>query len=194
VSQFLHFYFLTYQPHILALWSKNLIDVDKSLQSFFTGCNEAGPSACPFYATTPEAIRQNLTNLYTSIRLNPLPIKTENTYGLLDETTLRGVVFQALYSPYAYFPRLAGALADLAQGNGTTVFEMDHPVEPLFKCDCGTGKEQLVRELADALPAIMCNDGAEVPEDLESSTKYFEMMTSSSEWGDLWSALRLGCV
>ena len=135
-----------------------------------------------------------MTNLYTSIRSNPLPIKTENTYGLLDETTLRGVVVQALYSPYVHFPRLAGALADLAQGNGTTVFEMAHPVEPLFKCDCGTAEEQLVRELADGLPAIMCNDGADVPEDLESSTKYFEMMTSSSEWGDLWSALRLSCV
>jgi len=143
----------------------------------------------------PEAIRQNLTNLYTSIRSNPLPIKTENTYGLLDEMTLRGVVFQALYSPYAYFPRLAGALADLAQGNGTTIFEMAHPVEPLFKCDCGTAKEQLVRELVDhATIAIMCNDGAEVPDDLESSTKYFEMMANSSEWGDIWSSARLGCV
>jgi len=119
---------------------------------------------------------------------------TQSTYGLLDEITLRSVVFRALYSPYGYFSRLADALADLAQGNGTKAFEMAHPVEPMFKCDCGTAKEQLVREWLDATIAIMCNDGAEVPEDLESSTKYFEMMTNSSEWGDVWSSARLGCV
>jgi len=170
------------------------MDADKSLQSFFTGCNEAGLSACPFYAPSPEAIRQNLTNLYTSLRSNPLPIKTGNTYGLLDETTLRMLVFQALYSPYAYFPRLADALADLAQGNGVKAFEMAHPVEPLFKCDCGTTNKQRVWGLLDTNLAIICNDGAEVPEDLESSTKYFEIMTKSSEWGDIWSSARLGCA
>jgi len=178
------------------LWSNNLLDTDKTLQTFFTGCYEAGPLECPFYAPSPEAIRQNLTNLYDSVRAKPIAIKTRNTYGVLDYNHIRTVIFASLYSPYALFPIVGKALAELAGGDGTSLFELVNPPQPQYDCSCDSSKEEERKwaEVTDASATILCNDGADIPGDLESSRKYFEEMAKKSEWGDIWSSIRLGCV
>ena len=84
-----------------ALWSKNLLDTDKTLETFLTGCVEAGPEDCAFWAPTPEEINNNLTALYDSLRARPLPIKTDQTYGVLEYGHLKAFVLAALYVPTA---------------------------------------------------------------------------------------------
>ncbi|KAF8646017.1 hypothetical protein AX16_007442 [Volvariella volvacea WC 439] len=106
------------EDYYAALWSNNLIDADKVQQSFFDGCYEAGPIDCPFWAHSPEAIASNLTALYNRLRVDPVPVITPRSYGLVDYSNLRAAVFRSLYSPYVYFKSLAKALADLANGDG----------------------------------------------------------------------------
>lgn len=93
------------------------------MQPFFDGCGAAGPYDCPFYAPTPEDISRNLTALYNAIRNKPVPVRTKESYGLVDYSRLRLAVFGSLYSPFATFPVLARALADLAAGDGRLLFE-----------------------------------------------------------------------
>lgn len=183
-------------PHVInpfssALWSKNLLDTDKAMDSFFTGCAEAGPHGCPFWAPTPDDIYRNLTKLYDNLRSHPRAIKTETKYGIIDYSLLRAVVFSALYSPYASFKFLADGLADLAAGKGAVIFDKVSP--PPYQCKCDPSKG-LFDGVIDAQTAILCNDGDDVPGDLKSSEDYFKAVIEGSSWSDIWARIRLGCV
>jgi hypothetical protein len=168
-----------------ALWSHNLLDIDKTMESFYTGCADAGPDRCAFWAPSPDNIRQNLTNLYASISVQPVPVKTGNSYDYIDYKMLHTLVFNSLYSPFALYRDLAQGLAELAAGNGTTVFKLITPE------DSTKGLEQ---NTAEAFVAIRCHDGAKVLADLKSAQKHFEMMSDASEFGNTWAKIRVGCA
>ena len=186
-----HLNFMYSALFYIALLSNSLLDADKTMESFYTGCADAGPNRCAFWAPSPDDIRQNLTNLYDSISVQPIPVKTGNTYGYVDYQMLHVFVFTCLYSPFARFRRLAQGLADLAAGNGTIVLKAVIPAP--FECsrDPSKGLEQ---NLLEALTAIFCNDGANVPADLHSAQKHFEMMSNASEFGNIWAFTRVRCV
>jgi len=177
----------------IAQWRTNLLDVDKALGTFFTGCFEAGPEGCAFYAESPEAIQQNLTNIFESLRAQPIPIKTDSTYGILDHTTVRIAMFSALSSPYALFPVIAQGLAQLATGNGTSLFQLLNPPGSQFQCSCDP-EAHADDQVADVSTAITCNDGDEVPTDLNSAKEYYDEMINLTDWADLWVGVRLSCV
>lgn len=147
------------------------------MESFFTGCVNAGPEGCPFWAPTAANICQNLTSLYDSLRSWPRPMKTDTGYGLLDYSMLRGFVFLSLYSPYRFFLPLAHSLAEPAFGNGTTLFQLASQYSPTpFQCSYDP-TERMFDVVDDALSAIACNDGDDVPADLVSSQgvlQYFD--------------------
>ena len=170
----------------IALWSNNLIDTDKTMESFYTGCADAGPDRCAFWAPSSDDIRQNLTNLYNSIRVQPVPVKTGNTYGYVDYKILHFSVFRSLYSPFASYRHLAQGLADLAAGDGTFILKATTPAP--FECsrDSSKGLKQNGRE---AEIAILCNDGVDIPADLRSAQKHYEMMSNVSEFGNLWASI-----
>ena len=161
------------------------------MESFYTGCADAGPDRCAFWAPFPDDIRQNLTNLYDSISVQPIPVKTGNTYGYVDYKMLHSFVFDCLYSPFATYRRLAQGLADLAAGNGTIVLKAMALVP--FECskDSSKGLEQ---NNIEAQMAILCNDGANIPADLHSAQKHFEMMSNASEFGNIWAFIRVRCA
>ncbi|PPQ95837.1 hypothetical protein CVT26_015967 [Gymnopilus dilepis] len=179
------------EDYYATLWSKNLLDTDKTLETFLTGCVEAGPEDCAFWAPTPKDINNNLTTLYDSLRSRPLPIKTDQTYGVLEYGHLKAFVLAALYSPYALYPALAQALARLAAGDGSLLFSFLFP--PPYQCACGPS-EAPYDNLREAQISILCNDGDDVPDDLESSQKYFEELYESSDWAEMWARIRLDCV
>jgi len=165
------------------------------MDTFFSGCFNAGPSSCAFHALSAGEIRQNLINLSDRLSANPIPVKTNSTYGVFDYASLRIVLFGALALPYAYFPLLAQGLADLKAGNAELLFQALNPPGSQFQCSCDpNAQEHAGDSVPDAQLAIVCNDGDAIPADLESSQKYFAMMTQSSDWADVWSATRLNCV
>lgn len=173
------------------LWSNNLLDTDKAMQFFFKTCADAGPLGCPFYAPTPEAVQRNLTKLYDSVRAKPVPVRTETSYGLLDYNLLRLAVFASLYSPYVTFLPLATGLSQLAAGDATLLFQALQP--PPFQCPSQL-PENAFNVIPDAQSAILCNDGKDIPGDLDSSEQYFKMITESSQWGELWASIRFSCI
>jgi len=174
-----------------ALWSNNLLDTNKVMESFYTGCADAGPFMCPFWASSPDDIERNLTALYDSLRSRPLPVKTTTSYGVFDYDLLRTIVFGSLYSPYASFPTLSRGLAELAAGNPQQLFEWAMP--PPFECSCESS-ERAFAPVRDSQAAVLCNDGDDVPDDLKSTEEYFEMLTKASSWGDIWARIRMGCM
>lgn len=155
------------------------------MESFYNGCADAGPDRCAFWAPSPDDIRRNLTNLYDSLSVQPVPAQTGNTYGYVDHKMLHSLVFSSLYFPFATFRPLAQGLAELAAGDGTTIFKMATPSS--FEC---SSKE--IEEYSG--DAIMCNDGAVAPADMPSAIKHFEMMSNASEFGNGWAKIRVGCA
>jgi pimeloyl-ACP methyl ester carboxylesterase len=174
------------ENYFATLWSNNLLDADKAMETFYTECADAGPDGCAFWAPSPNDIRQNLTILYNSISVQPVPVKTGNKYGYVDHRMLHGWIFTALYSPFATYRLLAQSLAELATGNGTIVFDLSTP-SPF---DCSGELPQNI----EAQTAILCNDGASVPSDLQSTQKHFEMMSNTSEFGNLLASIRTRCA
>ena len=162
------------------------------MESFYTGCADAGPDRCAFWAPSPDYIRQNLTNLYHSIRVQPVPVKIGNTYGYVDHRTLHTSNFFSLYSPFTTYRHLAQGLAELAAGNGTTIFEMAQmAVSPPFECSEDPPK---VVEQTEAQTAIFCNDGVNISADLQSTQKHFEMLSKTSEFGNILASVRTYCA
>ena len=161
------------------------------MESFYTGCADAGPDRCAFWAPSPNDIRRNLTNLYESISVQPVPVKTGNTYGYIDYKMLHSLVFSSLYSPFAAYRRLAQGLADLAAGDGTIILNAMTP--PPFECS-GDSSKGLEQNTIEAQIAILCNDVVNIPADLHSAQKHFEFMSNVSEFGNLMASVRVQCA
>jgi ABC-type sugar transport system substrate-binding protein len=101
---------------------REAVDTEKALQTFIDGCAAAEPDACAFSAPSSTAITANLDALSAAIEIQPIPVITRLSYGVVDYTFLRNFIFRALYSPYDLFAPLAQGLADLAKGNATTMY------------------------------------------------------------------------
>ncbi|KAF9040674.1 TAP-like protein-domain-containing protein [Panaeolus papilionaceus] len=179
------------EDYYATLWSKNLMDTDKGIDLFVSGCHEAGPGGCHFWAPTNAAIRHNMTNLFDRVRREPVPVSSPmGPHAVVDIDMLERIVFAALYTPYAVFPLLAEAFAALAHGDGSILLSIVGVVDSL---DCPA--ESQTELVSDATAAILCNDGEEIPSDLESTQKYFAMMKRSSPtWGPIWAGIRMNCI
>ncbi|KAJ7598026.1 hypothetical protein C8J56DRAFT_1159731 [Mycena floridula] len=110
-------------------WDPQFADTDKVLQMFFDGCFAAGQSVCPFYASSPAQIHQNMNALLDAVAAQPVPVYDEATdsYGIIDGAALKSAINQVLYSPYdsfTGFTALASGLADLILGNGSTILSI----------------------------------------------------------------------
>lgn len=184
-----------------ARWSNNLPDAPKAMNLFYETCHAAGSSLCPFWAPSPELIAANLTRIYEGLIANPIPVQTNISYGVLDYPTVRGVIFNSLYTPWQHWPDLAQALADLGgpQRNPETLWRVLEA--PTFRCACSgscTDKDSRERDfeanLREALAAIACSDGAEIPSDVASAKSFFGDLSKDSEWADAWANIHLSCT
>ncbi|KAF9040673.1 TAP-like protein-domain-containing protein [Panaeolus papilionaceus] len=179
------------EDYYATLWSKNLMDTDKGVDAFISGCHVAGPTGCHFWAPTGADIRHNLTRLFNNIRSHPVAVTSPSApHDVVSIDLLEDITFQALYQPYATFPILAEAYAALARGNGSVLLNLAG-VTDMLTCPAESGTEII----GDAPAAILCNDGEEIPSDLESTLKYVDMMkTLSPNWSPFWAYIRMSCI
>jgi hypothetical protein len=175
----------------LADWSNNLLDTDKAWMAFVHGCVAAGPAGCAFFAPTAAEILENVEKIYASLRARPIPVRTETSFGVVDYSLLRYTVFESLFAPYALFPTLAQALADLSVGNGTTLFKMTET--PSFQCACDPS-EYLFESVAEAESAVLCNDGQRISQGYEEVLTHYHKMSQISSWADVWEPIRMACL
>ena len=153
------------------------------MQTFFDSCYNAGPSGCAFYASSPEAISQNLAMLYDMTKSHPFPVLSSSTssYGVVDYNFLRNTIFQALYLPYLTFPPLADAFAEFSKGNAGPIWDVGYSI--------GLS----LGGFSDAQIAITCNDGNLIPGTLEDAERYYDESAKTSDWADVWANTRLAC-
>ncbi|KAF5311060.1 hypothetical protein D9619_008146 [Psilocybe cf. subviscida] len=180
------------ENYYATLWSNNLMDTDKAMDSFYTGCADAGPDGCALWARTPTEVKANLTRIMESVRSRPIPMRTKAGYGLLDYAMLRSALLSGLYAPYESFPILAQGFAELDRGDGTRLFDRMNP--KAFNCNCNNSESDEDLFSLESAAAVLCNDGDDVPGDLQSAEEYFKMMMEASSWSELWASIRLGCV
>ncbi|TFK22816.1 hypothetical protein FA15DRAFT_671144 [Coprinopsis marcescibilis] len=178
-------------------WKTNLVDTDKAFDTFFTGCAEAGPTRCAFYSPDPEDIRRNLTSLFDRLRKQPIPARTETSFGLFDLFRLRQLIFVSLYQPGTFFSIIADGLAQLATGKLSDLFATLATMETAvaeFGCSCDPDRQRLLNGTRDAQATILCNDGAKVPEDFSAAEDYLEELSKISQFADIWAPIRIGCT
>ncbi|KAL0564779.1 hypothetical protein V5O48_017258, partial [Marasmius crinis-equi] len=165
-------------------------DIPKTLHWFFNSCKEAGPESCAFYEDSMEAMEAKLNDLYASVIKSPVPYRTDRNYGLVDYSLLHQSVLSGLYSPGIY-PKLAKALQDLVEGNGTALATVEGDIPP-FECDCEGNKYEFAPNL-DSLPAFMCNDGEAVPPGLEEAKAHYQESVDFSSFGSIFGSFRISC-
>ncbi|KAJ6582253.1 TAP-like protein-domain-containing protein [Mycena capillaripes] len=156
-------------------WSNNLMDTDKVWMSFIYGCVAAGPQGCSFFAPTAAEILNSVEKIYASLRARPIP----------------HLFRSSLYSPYAKFPTLARALADLSAGNATALFKMSET--PPFECACDPA-EYIFEPVRDAAAAVACNDGKRISPEYEGVLGHYENLRKISSWADVWEFIRMPCL
>ncbi|KAJ6544306.1 TAP-like protein-domain-containing protein [Mycena capillaripes] len=172
-------------------WSNNLLDADNVWMSFVRGCVAAGPKGCAFFAPTATELQENVDKIYASLRARPVPVRTNTSFGVVDYSLLRFTIFQSLYSPFAQFPKLAEALADLSVGNGTALFKMSEA--PPFLCGCDPS-EYRFESVREAEYAVLCNDGKRISREYKDILAHYQNMSETSEWADMWEPIRMACM
>ncbi|KAF8145888.1 TAP-like protein-domain-containing protein, partial [Mycena galopus ATCC 62051] len=170
--------------------TREAADTDKALQAFFDGCAAAGPEACAFSAPSSIEVAANLDALFAAVEIQPVPVITPVSYGVVDYTFLRNSVFHALYSPYDSFVALAQGLADLAMGNATTLYTAEE-VTP-FECDCNS-TTPFHENGYEALIAISCGDMAVESDTVSQLQAYYASIQAISSLPDMYGNWRVVC-
>ncbi|KAH8809618.1 TAP-like protein-domain-containing protein [Flagelloscypha sp. PMI_526] len=177
-----------------ATWNKNLLDIEATMQSFFDGCYAAEPTGCPFWMPSPTLIKEELDRLYSSVREAPIPVRlSSGSYGVVDYELLRVVVFRALYKPWGTFPKLAQALQDLKNGDGTTIFAMSDYAQTQVTCSCDANQYTFTSVL-DASNAIACNDAFNVAPNLDAFLTFSKKFRELYPWADTWDRHFMQCA
>ncbi|KAJ7199294.1 TAP-like protein-domain-containing protein [Mycena haematopus] len=179
------------EDYFAAKWHTSLIDADKVWMAFIHGCVAAGPSGCPLFAPTTAELHEKVDQIYASVRARPIPVRTNTSFGLVDWTMVRSAIFTSLYTPYATFPTLARALADLSEGNGTAMFKLSE--QPAFECGCDPS-QYLFEHLREAAFGILCNDGKRLSPEYEDVVAHYRDSSQTSSWADVWEPLRMPCL
>ncbi|KAF7376976.1 AB hydrolase-1 domain-containing protein [Mycena sanguinolenta] len=170
-----------------------MVDVNGSLQAFFDGCNKAGPDNCPFYAPSSSQIAAKLDALTSSVKEQPIPVVTPDSHGIVDFTFLRNVIFGSLFAPYdsaVGFVPLAQALAALADGNATVLYDLI-PV-PTFECQ--TSPPPFHLNDFESYTAIACGDPISINDTVAQLEEYYLNAAKVSQFSDLVSSSRVLCA
>ncbi|KAJ6480975.1 TAP-like protein-domain-containing protein [Mycena sanguinolenta] len=179
------------EDYYAAKLASTMIDTDKVWMAFINGCVAAGPKACALFAPTTAEVIAKVDKIYASVRARPIPVRTSASFGLVDWTTVRSVIFASLYSPYTKFSTMARALADLNEGNGTTLFKVLE--QPAFECACDPTQYQF-EPLSEAAFGILCNDGAPISPEYEDVLANYQNWRNTSSWADVLARIQMPCL
>jgi hypothetical protein len=171
--------------------TNHMTDADKALKLFFDGCAAAGPAICAFHAPSLATIASKFDDLMTTIRGRPYAVVTPQSHGILDYSSVRNTVLNALFGPYdSAFVKLAQALADLAAGNATTIYTMSEI--PTFKCS--TPAAGLPPQSAlEAYLGTSCGDVIPFDDSMSQLQDFYTQAQKVSSFADLLSNTRVTC-
>ncbi|KAK1226312.1 hypothetical protein PQX77_010715 [Marasmius sp. AFHP31] len=172
-------------------WLNLAEDTDKTLQWFFQSCKDAGPQSCAFYEDSTEAMNAKLEGIYTRLNEDPIPVRTNTSYGIVDYGSLRfPALLYGLYYPVLW-RTLAKGLQDLTEGDGSVLWSMFG--KPVFECDCDSTTHPVETE-SESTVAYICNDGDAVPPGVDAARAWYkEAVQLYGSWGTFRASHRIAC-
>ncbi|KAJ7449406.1 TAP-like protein-domain-containing protein [Mycena galericulata] len=178
------------EAYYTANLTAQMVDTDKTMQTFYDGCAAAGPDGCAFYAPSASEISANLEELTASILEQPIPVITAESFGIVDFDYLRNAILNALFSPYDSFVALAEGLAGLATGNATILYAQSDA--PSFECN--SSAPPFHENYLEAFMAITCGDALPVTDNVAQLRQFYENASRVSSFADLLSSTRAVCT
>jgi pimeloyl-ACP methyl ester carboxylesterase len=103
----------------------DLVDTPDVAKSFFDFCYRGGPEKCPLYVSSPKAVEARVEKIFQSLRDEPIPVPfARSGPGLITDSILREMYFEAMYRPLAGFHSLATAMLAVEMNNQTRLAEL----------------------------------------------------------------------
>jgi pimeloyl-ACP methyl ester carboxylesterase len=187
-----------YNNYMSGNWSSNLVDTEKSMDSFYFHCARAGFPACLLAnetsGSTPSDIKKRTNDILKSLYHNPLPVYTPSA-DVLSYSEMKSLIFGSLYSPVLVFPLVAYTLLAIEQKDSDALAPL---VWALHPSACATVDDPRFdyATRADAQIAIACSDGDDQSYMDREAFQAFaqEMAAKSPSGGSLWSVIRMNCI
>ncbi|KAK1235215.1 hypothetical protein PQX77_001570 [Marasmius sp. AFHP31] len=179
------------EDHYRTRWINAAEDTDKTLQWFFQSCKDAGPKACAFYEDSTEAMNTKFQGIYTRLNEDPIPVRTNESYGVIDYGSLRpALLSEGLYVPNSW-PTWARILQDLTEGNGLSFWNKFGG--SAFECDCDSTTHP-INNVLESMIAYICNDGDAVPPGVDAARAWYkEAVQLYGSWGTVRASHRIAC-
>jgi pimeloyl-ACP methyl ester carboxylesterase len=186
-----------YSNYMSGNWSSNLIDTEKTMDSFYFHCARVGYPDCVLAnetgKSTPSEIKKRANSIIQSLYHNPLPVYTPGA-DVLSYSEMKSLIFGALYTPSLVFPLMAGTLLAIEKKDSELLAPL---VRALHPTGCtARGLPHYDPVAADAQIAIACSDGDDQSyvsrDDFQAFAK--ELADVSPTSGSLWSVIRMNCI
>jgi pimeloyl-ACP methyl ester carboxylesterase len=187
-----------YENYRSGNWSSNLLDTEKTMDSFYFHCARAGYPPCALSnkanTSTPAEIKNRTTALIDSLYHNPLPIVAE-PFDVLTYSDVKSLALGALYHPAIGFPVLAYLLRTIEQKNGSDLALLKYALHP-----SGCLSDRLAQyydpTAGDAQTAIACSDADDQSHLTRSEFQTFAqgLADQSPSVGSFLSIMRMNCV
>ncbi|ODA81282.1 hypothetical protein RJ55_04247 [Drechmeria coniospora] len=184
-------------------WLTNLVDSDKIVNAFFSGCHSAGRHVCPLVRDGDESgsdIEARFHVFLSAIDEDPISGMTAAGMPVVVRSRdVREVMGSVLYRPLQQFKLLASALDGLMTGNATQfIKKMEARGSlPSLRDSCqsnGNGSEAEV-DRSEGGQAVLCGDGDSlVGKGAGWWRRYVDKQVAmSSLMGAYWSRIRIRC-
>ncbi|KAH9840062.1 alpha/beta-hydrolase [Rhodofomes roseus] len=174
-------------------WNSNLLDTDAVWASLYTFCHQAGPSKCPLYEDTVEAIQVRVEAILGGLKEHPIavPFAPAGPY-VLTYKAVHYNAFRSAYSPTKLYAPLADTLLAIEQNNQTALEGMEEKFGAGVKCKCDDPPPWELDH--QAFYAIACGDGEPVTYSDEGYRDWFEDLAATSSFGSpYWGKMYLRC-
>jgi hypothetical protein len=176
----------------LGEWSTNLRETDKGLELAFQQCVES-KDECPLYEPTVEAVKQRYFRLLSKIEENPIQINIDGDYAVIRRSHIHQAMFFILYNPYTTMKLFFSALRGLEDGDNMLLWQLFKWTLPRANCRCGS-KATLPIGGPESGTSVRCTDAEFSTSDHKTLRRHFEELANISQFGDIFSALRMDCA
>lgn len=156
-------------------WRDNVEQMDEAMETFSMSCHAAGPEKCLFWGPTPANITARLDNIIEQLREHPIPVSVQNQAlpSLVTVSDLKALFLNAIYSPTALFPVMAGILHQIELGDASALVDMFNKMDI-------TSDARLIIQCADSQRRNRLDS-------LEDFRGYVEYTVSKSKYiGDIY--------
>ncbi|GAB7344992.1 hypothetical protein MBLNU457_3416t1 [Dothideomycetes sp. NU457] len=196
------------EDYTAGLWYDNLVDTEKSVDTFYSNCARVGYPTCPLAGpkATAADVKKRVQDLVLHRHFNPLAVSGPGYSQIISYSDIRTLIFAALYSPMATYPFMSKLLAGVEKGDGSAFAQV---LKLFYSFSCSNNEQ------TDSLPfptpiwnktlsttdpfasaAIACGDGE--PQQYLNKTSFWSHVEAttalSPTLGDIWPMIRMQCA